>query len=33
MSKTLILAMQDADENVEIAHSPNTLITSDEVDW
>ena len=27
------ISMQDADENVEIAHSPNTLITSDEVDW
>ena len=27
------IAMQDADENVEIAHSPNTLITSSEVDW
>ena len=27
------IAMQDADENVEIATSPNTLITSSEVDW
>ena len=27
------IAMQDADENVEIAPSPNTLITSSEVDW
>ena len=27
------IAMQDADENVEIATSPNTLITADEVDW
>ena len=27
------IALPDADENVEIAHSPNTLITSSEVDW
>ena len=27
------IAMQDADENVEIATSPNVLITADEVDW
>ena len=27
------LALPDADENVEIAPSPNTLITSGEVDW
>ena len=27
------IAMLDADENVEIAPSPNTLITSSEVDW
>ena len=27
------LALPDADENVEIATSPNTLITSGEVDW
>ena len=27
------IAMPDADENVEIAPSPNVLITSGEVDW
>ena len=27
------IAMLDADENVEIAPSPNALITSSEVDW
>ena len=27
------IAMQDADENVEIAPSPNVLITTNEVDW
>jgi hypothetical protein len=27
------IAMPDADENVEIAPSPNALITSSEVDW
>ena len=27
------IAMPDADENIEIAPSPNVLITSDEVDW
>ena len=27
------IAMQDADENVEIAPSPNVLITAGEVDW
>ena len=27
------IAMPDADENVEIAHSPNTLIPTGEVDW
>ena len=27
------ISMQDADENVEIAPSPNVLITTDEVDW
>ena len=27
------IAMLDADENVEIAPSPNVLITSGEVDW
>ena len=27
------IAMPDADENVEIVHSPNAIITSSEVDW
>ena len=27
------IALPDADENVEIAPSPNALITSSEVDW
>ena len=27
------IAMPDADENVEIAPSPNVLITAGEVDW
>ena len=27
------IAMQDADENVEIVPSPNDLITCSEVDW
>ena len=32
-TRYVYIAMLDADENVEITPSPNTLITSSEVDW
>ena len=32
-TRYVYIAMPDADENVEIAPSPNALITSSEVDW